>query len=44
MLENTMRQLLWLCLMMFLTSCGYKSPLKQPEPVRAPQIELPQKQ
>jgi predicted small lipoprotein YifL len=44
MLENTMRPLIWLCLFVALAGCGYKGPLKLPEPVGQKQTQPPPKQ
>ncbi|MGB8337326.1 MAG: hypothetical protein WCD07_11640 [Burkholderiales bacterium] len=44
MFENTLRPLIWLCLMLIAAGCGYKGPLKLPEPASPPQAQQPQKQ
>ncbi len=39
-----MRALSWLILLLFIAGCGYKGPLKLPEPAQASAQQLPQKQ
>ncbi len=44
MFKNTTRLLVWLYLTVLLSGCGYKGPLKLPEPASPPQTQQPQKQ